>query len=187
MEEWRVIEDYPNYMVSNLGRVKSLNYNKTGKERIMKQGISKGYCRVVLYKDAKQKKYLVHRLVASAFLPNPNNYLCVNHKDENKQNNKVSNLEWCTQEYNINYGTRNERVGKANSILLKGKPNIALSKPILQLSKNGEYIKQWVSAVEASKELNISRPHICQCCNGKRKFCGGYRWEYLEEENKKVS
>ena len=113
-EEWRDIEGYEGlYQVSNLGRVKSLarvvmrsdGKPNTVNEKILKDGITKGYCAVVLCKDRKKKMYKVHRLVAMAFLSNPHNLPEVNHKDENKKNNRVDNLEWCTSLYNNNYGT----------------------------------------------------------------------------------
>lgn len=111
MEEWRDIQGYEGlYQVSSCGRVKTLNYKRTGQERIMKQVTnSGGYKFVNLYKNGEKKYYQVHRLVATAFIDNPNNYPCVNHKDECKYNNFVENLEFCTHEYNVNYGTRTER------------------------------------------------------------------------------
>lgn len=169
IEVWKDIQGYEGlYQISNLGRVKSLKF---GKERIMKQTINTwGYPSLTLYDKNKCKTHTIHKLVAQAFIPNPQNLFQINHKDENKQNNNVSNLEWCTQKYNINYGTRNERI----------------SKPIIQFSKDGKFIKEWQSITQASKELNINCPHICDCCNGKRNFCGGFKWMYMEE-NKKVS
>lgn len=112
MEEiWKDIEGYEGlYQVSNLGKVKSLNYNKTAKSELLKlRKNTNGYTRVVLYKNRKAKDYQVHRLVAEAFIPNPNNYPIINHKDENKTNNRVDNLEWCTYLYNNTYGTTIER------------------------------------------------------------------------------
>ena len=101
------------YQVSNFGQILSLNYRKTGKAELLKPGKTKdGYPIVILYKDGKKKTFTIHRLVAETFLPNPNNLLEVNHKDEDKTNNSVDNLEWCTREYNINYGTHNERMSK---------------------------------------------------------------------------
>lgn len=210
-EEWREIKNYPNYMISNRGRVKSLNYNKTGEERIMKFAINKkGYCCVVLYKDKKQKHYLVHRLVATAFIPNPNNLPQLNHKDEVKTNNCVDNLEWCDAKYNINYGTHNNKLSLAHkgkklsqehkdklSKILKGrilsqewknKISKAHQIPILQFSKSGNTIlRKWDSATQASNELNINRSNITKCCNGKHNFCGGYRWMYYEDYVNKIN
>lgn len=112
MEEiWKDIKGYEGkYQVSNLGRIKVLNYKRSGQEHIMATKNNKGYCEIRLAKDGKRKDFIVHRLVAQAFIPNPNNLPQVNHIDENKTNNCVNNLEWCTQAYNNSYGTRLERV-----------------------------------------------------------------------------
>ena len=99
------------YEISNLGRVRSLNHNNTGKIKIMKnQKDSRDYFQVGLSKDGERNFFLVHRLVATMFIDNPNELPQVNHKDEDKTNNHVENLEWCTQEYNNSYGTRIERI-----------------------------------------------------------------------------
>ena len=121
MEIWRDIEGYEGlYQVSNLGRVRSLNYNRTGKVQNMKLGTyPNGYKMVDLKKNKKRKAHLVHRLVAKAFIPNPNpDQLCeVNHKDEDKANNTVDNLEWCSHIYNQYYGTKRERQAKSKGRL----------------------------------------------------------------------
>ena len=188
-EFWKTIEDYPDYMVSNLGRVKSLWF---GKERIMKQGINKhGYCYVILCQNKKRKNYLVHRLVATAFINNSDNLPQVNHKDENKQNNMVSNLEFCDAKYNNSYGTKPERIGKANSISQKGKIvsqktkekiGKSNSKPILQFNREGtKIIGKWESARQVERKLNIEHSNITNCLKGRLKSCGGYRWMYLQD------
>ena len=111
MEKWADILNYKGkYQISNLGRVKALNYRRTKKEKIITLKKSKGYYQVSLWKNGKRKIFLVHRLVAQTFIPNPDNLPQVNHKDENKLNNCVNNLEWCTQAYNNSYGTRLQRV-----------------------------------------------------------------------------
>ena len=122
IEVWKPIKGYENlYEVSNLGNIKSLsreiitsnNKKYFTKCKILKKDISnKGYYRVIFKINKKSKHYSVSRLVAEAFIPNPNNLPCVNHKDENPLNNCVSNLEWCTHKYNMNYGTRNQRISK---------------------------------------------------------------------------
>lgn len=108
MIEWRIIEGYPNYSVSNTGII--IN---TKKNKIMSIYIRKGYCHVKLSTHNKAAQKKVHRLVAEAFIPNPNNYDCINHKDENPLNNNVENLEWCNHSYNNTYGTRIERQSKS--------------------------------------------------------------------------
>lgn len=178
-EVWKSLDfmGYPDYEVSNLGRVKSLDKyinscygsKQLRKEKILKQGkCTNGYLKVVLVKNGKIKNFTIHRLVALAFIPNPENYNYVNHKDENKQNNKVENLEWCTAKYNTNYGTSIKKMSKAKS------------KPILQYTKDGIFIKEWDSATTASKELNISQGNITECCKGKRKSASGFIWRYKE-------
>lgn len=187
MEEiWKNIEGYPNYMVSNLGKVKSLGNNKTRKEKIMKLcNTGNGYLAVNLCKNGKEKTYLVHRLVAEAFIPNPNNYSQINHKDENKQNNFVyinedgtvdlekSNIEWCTAKYNMNYGTRSKRQGEE---MINHPSN---SKPVLQIDKNtNEVIAEFPSTMEVKRQLGFAFTNISECCLGKRKTCGGFKWKY---------
>ena len=109
---------------------------------------------------------MVHRLVALAFLPNPDNLPQVNHKDENKTNNMVGNLEWCSKSYNINYGTRNERTAKANW------------KSIKQFTKDGFFLKEYPSMKEASRQTGFYKSAISSCCKGKRKSAYGYIWRY---------
>ena len=168
-EEWRDIKGYEGlYQVSNHGRVSSLNCRgHKGCIGILTPRLDgKGYEMVALYKEGKARNTKVHRLVAQAFIPNPNNYPQVNHKDENKTNNDVKNLEWCTNEYNHNYGTRNERVGKS------------LSKKVICIT-TGEIFN---SMREACRKYNISSGSMTECCQGKRKTAGGYKWEYFKEE-----
>lgn len=113
MEE--IFKDIPGYeglyQISNLGNVKSLHYNKSNRQVILKPRLNKkGYCRVGLHSKGESKDFFIHRLVAESFIPNPNNLSDVNHKDENKQNNCVNNLEWLSHRDNMNYGTIKERI-----------------------------------------------------------------------------
>lgn len=174
MEEWKTIEGYPNYMVSNMGRVKSLGNNKARKEKILKGAKNNmGYLQVVLCKEGKTKTYLIHKLVALAFLENPDNLPEINHIDEDKSNNCVSNLEWCNRSYNINYGTHNEKMAKSKSI------------PILQFSKTGDFIKKWDSGTQIEKELSIKHSNICSCIKGRYEVAGNYKWGY-EKDYKRI-
>jgi hypothetical protein len=186
---FRDIKDYEGmYKVSNLGRVKSLGNGGSYKtSRILKPvEIEKGYFQVGLSKNGKTKMCYVHRLVAEAFLPNPENLPEVNHKDENKTNNFVflnedgtvnkekSNLEWCDRKYNNNYATRNERAGKTISkVMTNGKT----SKRVLQLTLTGDLIREWPSTQECGRNGFYSSA-VCNCCNGKQKSHKGFYWMY---------
>ena len=173
MEEWRDVIGYEGlYQVSNKGNVKSLNYGRTGKEKIMKpRKGSNGYLYIKLFKDGKSKTCSVHRLVAEAFLENTNNLPEVNHISEDKEDNRVSNLEWCSHIDNCNHGTRNRRVAEKISI------------PIYGINKVSGLIVEFSSAHEAERITGIRNSHICECCQGKRKSAGGFYWMYAEEEN----
>lgn len=173
-ETWKAIAGYEGlYEVSDLGRVKSLNYNRTRMEKILKLGQNhKGYLQVSLCKDGHEKTVKVHRLVAEAFIQNPNNLDTVNHKDEDKTNNIVSNLEWMSNADNNNYGTRNKRIAEANI----NNPN--RSKQVNQLNKQGNLLATFPSGQEAERQTGIHRGHISECCLGKRKLAGGFIWRY---------
>lgn len=168
MEIWKDIEGYENlYQISSEGRVKSLNYNKTGKEGILKIcKDKKGYIICSLSKNNNLKTFSVHRLVAKAFIPNPNNLPQINHIDENKSNNQLTNLEWCNNNYNRNYGTRNKRA------------SASCRKPILQFTKEGEFIRKWEGAIEVERELGFDSSSISSCCKGKQKSAYGFVWMY---------
>lgn len=183
-EEWKPIKGYEGlYEISNYGRVKSLeriipmpqgmknSQLRKIKSKLRKQCIRGMYKCVHLYKDGKCEKYSVHRLVATAFIPNPNNYPCVNHKDENKLNNHVDNLEWCSYGYNNSYG--NGYVQRKNT--KKGKPIEKLYKPIICVETN----RKFNSIKEACLFLNKKQNgHIGDCCNNKRNTAYGYHWKW---------
>lgn len=164
-EIWRNIEGYEGlYKISNKGRVKSL-YN--GSERILRPSwMTGGYLYVVLCKNGNQSNQRIHRLVAKAFIPNPENLPEINHKDENKKNNCVENLEWMRHIDNCNYGSRNER----------------LSRKLLQYSKDGKFIMEWPGAHEVERVLGIDQGNISKCCKGKLKSSGGFIWKYKEKD-----
>ena len=171
-EEWRNIEGYEGkYEVSNRGNMKSLNYNHTGKEKIMKpQKNRDGYLIICLWKDGKAKNYYVHRLVAAAFCDNPHGFKEVNHIDEDKTNNCADNLEFCSKSYNNNYGTRNKRIAEKRS------------KPVIAIDKRTGLILEFLSALEAEKETGINNGNIIKCCKGKLKSCGGFYWMYADAD-----
>ena len=179
-EEWRDIKGFEGYyQISNMGRVKSLERMKrsglnggcyvTVPEKIL-EGVDNGYgyLQVSLSKDGKDKNYLVHRLVAQAFISNPNNLPEVNHISEDKSDNKAENLEWCGRAYNINYGTRNQRMAEKNS------------KPIFSVDKESGLIMWWQSAREASRQTGIAQSSISACLKGRKKSAGGHIWFYAD-------
>lgn len=172
-EEWKDIKDYEGlYQVSNWGRVKSLITDKNRRKRILKQhNRGNGYLFVVLTNNEHQSKNIsVHRLVAETFLPNPENLPEVNHIDENKENNRVDNLEWCDHTYNINYGNRTK---KASESKLNGKK----SKSVLQFSLTGDFIREWPSTMECGRN-GFNQGAVAACCRGKLLQYKGFYWMY---------
>lgn len=170
-EIWKKIEGYENYEVSNMGRVRSLNYNGTGKMKIMRPGKkSGGYLFVCLYKNGKVKQMYIHRVVAEAFLPNPDNLPCINHKNEIKTDNRVQNLEFVSHKYNINYSRNWEGAVEVRR------------KPVLQYTKTGELIGEYKSMMKAQRQTGINQSNISSCCAGKRKSAGNYIWIYKKDE-----
>ena len=176
-EEWKAIQGYEGiYEVSNFGNVRSLPRYKRGNfdskvfiegKTIKQVKNNRGYYIVQLSKNNKVKNFSVHRLVAEAFIPNPNNFPQVNHKDEDKSNNRVSNLEWMTLKRNINYGTRNKRMA-----LTKGKN-------VKAFDDDGNFIMWFCSIAVAEKITGIS--DISRCTLGKTEHAGGYVWKIVKQ------
>ena len=181
--KWKDIVGYENeYQINQFGEIRTLkNSPKLKKYDVLKPQISKrnGYVYQMLYKNGKEKLLRVHRLVAMAFLPNPNNLPQVNHKDGNKQNNSVDNLEWCEQSDNMKHAyknglqtpSENQRKAIINTNKLK-------QKKVCQI-KDGEVINTFSGISEASRQTKISISCISRCCNLKRKSTNGYEWRFL--------
>ena len=167
-EIWKDIKGYEGlYQVSNLGRVKRIT---TG--RVLKPlKHANGYLMVKLSKNSIVYTKTVHRLVAEAFIPNPEHKSEINHIDENKTNNNVSNLEWMTRTENINHGTRTERMSKTQSI------------PIIAINiKTGES-KEFYGTNECARQLGLTHGNITSVLKGRYKQTGGYTFKYKEESN----
>lgn len=183
-EIWRPIKGYEGlYEVSNLGRVKSLKRivkkwdgYRTIPERILntiKKG-KNGYLYVNLSKEGKHKTFIVHRLVAEAFISNSDNLPQVNHINEVKTDNRVENLEWCDRKYNCNYGKRNKIISEKNT-------NGKCSKIVLQYTLDGEFVKEWQSTKEC-KRNGFNYGAVAACCRGERKTHKGFIWKYKEDK-----
>lgn len=197
-EIWKDVKGYEGlYQISNIGRVKSIRPLKPSNDNTDRQNdhiltlVKPGRARyfyVCLSKDGKSSTERVHRLVAKPFIPNPYNLPCVNHKDENPLNNRVHNLEWCTQLYNTRYGTAKKKCSRAWDEQINGK-----SRAVYAYTKSGELVGRFDSVWDAVEILKIGgksprgvRCRIRECCNGKRKAEKGYVWCYecdVEENN----
>lgn len=176
-EQWRNVKGYEGlYQVSNLGKVFSVRSKKILKPNELKSG----YLQVKFYVHRKIKCFLVHVLVAKAFIDNPNNYPIINHKDECKTNNRVDNLEWCTHKYNTNYGSAILKMSQNHS----DNGALATRKKVCQFDKEMNLINIFKSITEAGKKTNTNISNISMCCRkGKyRKHANGYVWRFKDME-----
>lgn len=158
MEQWIEIKDFPNYEVSNLGVVR----NKTTKQVKRFSDNGRGYLRGTFYKNNKGTTLYLHRILAIAFLENPNNYPEVNHKDGDKTNNSLENLEWCSSQDNQMHKMYVLKHGNCKTV---------------ECVETGA---TYPSTMEAERATNCDHRHISECCRGIRTICGGYHWRYVE-------
>lgn len=175
-EIWKAVPGYEGlYEVSNMGRVRSLDTIVVTKRGVQKKkkGLllqpmktKKGYYMVNLQKT----RMYVHRIVAAAFLPNPDLLPYINHKDENKENNRVDNLEWCDNKYNLNYGTTLERM-RAHSA---GFPK----KRVVQMDREGNELGEFESLADAARAVGVPYTNIAVCCKETYRTAGGYKWKF---------
>lgn len=162
IEVWKPIKGYEGlYEISSIGNIRSSKFNRVKTSSPDKDG----YLVISLWKNNKQRRFRMHRLVAQAFIPNPNNYPQINHINEIKDDNRIENLEWCTQKYNNMHGSR-----------LKN-----LRRRVAQYSLNGELIKIWDSITSAGNYFGVNTP-IIYTCQGKRNKAYGYIWRYVDNE-----
>ena len=181
-EKWKDIKGYEGlYQVSNKARIKSLyNYKRNG-TNILKPKIKHGYYQIGLRKNKIRKWHQLHRLIAEAFIPDKSNFksmpyedrskinlddLVINHKDENKLNNDINNLEWCTTSYNNMYGKRMEIVKSKNS------------KAVIKYNINNQFVEEYSSVADASRQNNVSAGNIVSVCKGRYKQIKGYIYAY---------
>ena len=180
MEEiWKPVKGYEGiYEVSDLGRVRSLPRMLTDSKgrrhpvpmKILREHDRKGYVGYRLCNGSAIVEFSAHRLVAMAFIPNPDNLPIVNHRDENPKNNQVSNLEWCDISYNTRYGTGVERA-QANHVYHR--------KAVEQLTKDGQHVATFKGVKEASRATGADASVIVRVCKGRHETAGGYRWKYV--------
>ena len=160
VETFVKIEGFEKYEVSNLGKVRNI---KSG--RVLKTSLNNnGYLRLFLCENNKRKHLYLHRIIATAFIDNPDEKPCVNHIDENKLNNDLSNLEWCTVRENNIHGTRTKRAAEK------------CFKKVIQLDSNDNVLNEFESMTQAEKKTGVLLKYISRCCNGRSKSAGGYKW-----------
>jgi len=170
-EIWKDVPGWVGILqVSNLGRIKKLNYRNSRNAKILDlKPDNSGY---IKYRYKKECTLKVHRLVALAFIPNPDNLPQINHKNEIKTDNRVENLEWCTAQYNILYNGLSKRIGEK----LKNGP---CAKPIVMMDKNNNVIKIWPSTTEIERTMGFDRSNINKVCRNERKYANGYKWKFV--------
>ena len=177
-EIWKAVEGYNGkYEVSNFGRVRSLprifldakGRTQNFKGCILKQSQRKnGYMVVTFYESGKWHQMMIHRLVAGAFIPNPNNFPVINHKDEDKTNNRADNLEWCTSQYNNTY----------NNIHYRNKEK--RRKVVIQMTLDDKFVAEYESTCDAARQTGFGQGNIAEACRGEMKYAYGYHWKFKE-------
>lgn len=172
-EIWKPVKGYEGlYEVSNKGNIKSLNYNKTGNEKVLRPADNgRGYLYVVISKNGERKNMLIHRAVAEVFLENPYNLPQVNHRDEDKTNNSVENIEFCSCKYNLEYSKVSQKAVEVTS------------KPVIQFTKDGRFVSEYKNIREAERYTGIHHNQISRCCLGRKhyKSAGNYKWKFKDE------
>ena len=170
LEVWKSVEGYEEYEVSSFWNVMSLNYHMSWKSKLLKPGNSKWYKKVRLSKDKISKNFSIHRLVALAFLENPENKPQVNHINGIKSDNRIDNLEFATANENMQHASKTwlQKVGRW--------VENPLSKPLLQFSKAGEFIREFWGVSEVGRDLWINQGNISECCHWNRKSAGWFIW-----------
>ncbi len=175
-EVWKDIPGYEGlYCVSNIGRIMSLDFNhtKVPKIRILRKDRA-GYIVVNLHKNNRVKTLKVHRIVAISFIPNPLGLPHINHKDEDKSNNCVDNLEWCDTSYNNCYGSRIRRALDTK----KKNGSCKAERAVVKIDRNGTILEEFQSISDAARKIGVKRESVRDCVLGRQKTCVGYIWKY---------
>lgn len=163
---WKYLFYDKRYIINDIGEILSLHWSGTDSIKNITPSITKdGYYKVSLTHNGKLKTFLVHQLVAQTFISNPKNYKIINHKDGNKLNNSVENLEWCTQKENVRHAVKH---GLCNT------------RKVAQYDLYGNYISDFKSITDASKKTNINKTSIGKVCRLEEKTAGGYIWKYID-------
>lgn len=188
MEIWKDICGFEGlYKISSYGRIKSLHYYGGNRVKILKPAKdSDGYLTIGIWKDKKRYSKKMHRLVAEAFIPNPENFPQINHKDEDRENNHVENLEWCTNKYNVNYGNHSfhaaqAQMGKRHTAehIMKIRSNAPGSKPVLMIEpETMNVIAEFVSASEAARQIGGTATNVSYACRNESAKYKGLFWRY---------
>ena len=182
-EIWKDVVGYEGrYMVSNLGNIKSVIFKRKGKEQTLSLLKGKDYLLVRLYKNGVGSMQRVHRLVAEAFIENPNNYPVVNHKNWNRHDNRADNLEWCTYQYNNSHRNPETKPKPKPKEKRQSNKNFANPKQIICV-ETGETFE---SISSAARHFNIEQSNISRVLNGRQRTCGGYHWKYVNEDDKSI-
>ena len=179
-EVWKDVVGYEGlYEVSDIGNVRSVNWGKRGySKNLYLKPHNKGYLQVELFKNGNRKMFMVHRLVAQAFLENNDNLPLVNHKDENKENNRADNLEWCNNSYNVCYSLNKHGIatGKRPKVTRHNSKRTELK--VVQITMDGKTVREWENSRAVFLNTGMSDWSISECCRGKRKTAYGYIWRY---------
>ena len=178
-EIWKDIEGYEGmYQISNKGNIRSLNYNHTHKiKKLSQETTDRGYKRIVLRYKRTAQHFLIHRLVANTFIPNPYNKQEVNHKNGIKTDNSVDNLEWVSCKENVNHAIDNNLRPRIIKFVRKKGGEHPLSKPVIQMDLNNNVINEYLCAKDASV-MGFKAQFIQRCCRGERNTYKGYKWKY---------
>jgi hypothetical protein len=170
--------EFEDYWIDEMGNVYSTK-KRRGLTKLKPYKNNKGYCRISIKTESGYKNIFVHRLVGKAFIPNPENYPCLNHKNSVRDDNRVDNLEWCTQSQNMKHSY--DEGGRKPPLTALAKSWEKKRRKVIQMDKNGNKKKEWGSIIDASNHYKTNHSTIVDCCMGRQKTARGFRWCYKED------